>query len=105
MQLYKTKKVTIITEAVILDNVIKITKELGADGYTVDRVAGKGESGGRFGYDIGGMLSNVRIEIITTEELAKKIATEVEDRYFTNFAGIVYLQNVEVCAKKFCVSG
>lgn len=105
MQLNKIKKATIVTEASILDDVISIALELGAEGYTVDRVAGKGESGNRLGYDISGMLNSVRIEVITSEEVAKKIAVAVESKYFKNYAGIVYLQDVEVTqAVKFGIS-
>ena len=104
MKFYKIKKLTVITEAAILDNVLELATELGADSYTIDRVSGKGEKGVRFGMDsdISGMLTNVRIEIITREELAKKIALEVEANFFQNYAGIVYLQDVEVIqARKF----
>jgi len=62
----------------------------------LDRVAGKGETGVRFGEDISGMLNNVRIDIITDEETVIKIATEVEKQYFQHYAGIVYIQDVDV---------
>lgn len=105
MELYKIKKVTIVTEASVLDGIIKTVQEFGAEGYTVDRVAGKGESGARTGYDISGMLNNIRIDIIINEESAKKIAAEVESRFFCNYAGVVYLQDVEVTQpRKFGIS-
>ena len=92
----KIKKLTIITEATILDNVLELARELGATSYTLDRVAGKGESGVKFGDDISGMLNNVRIDIITDEETVIKIAAEVEKQHFQHYAGIVYIQDVDV---------
>ena len=107
MEFHKIKKLTIVTETAILDNVLEIATNLGAKSYTLDRVSGKGESGGRFGYDISGILNSVRINIIASEETVKKIATEIVKKYFENYAGIVYLQDVEVIriqSNKFGVS-
>ncbi|WP_425358413.1 P-II family nitrogen regulator [Thermodesulfatator indicus] len=68
------------------------------DSYTVDRVCGKGERGIRFGLedDFADFLTNVRITILVKEELALKVAVEIEKRFFSNYAGIVYLQDAEV---------
>ncbi len=96
MEFHKIKKITIVTEASILDDIIDISWKMGAEGYTVDRIVGKGESGVRLGYDISGMLDSVRIDIVTNEDIAKKIAVEVENKFFTNYAGILYLQDIEV---------
>lgn len=61
MKFYKIKKLAIITETAILDNLLELATELGADSYTIDRVSGKGEKDVRFGIDsdISGMLTNV----------------------------------------------
>lgn len=105
MKLHKIKKLTIVTESSILDNILEVAQEFGAEGYTVGRVAGKGESGNRLGFDISGMLSSVRIAIIIKEEAALKIAAAVEERYFENYAGMIYFQDVEVTqARKFGIS-
>lgn len=102
MPLHKIKKLTVVTEATILDNIIQIAIDSGVDSYTVDRVGGKGERGVKFSSDMSGMLTNIRISFITNSELAEKIANEVRDTYFSNYAGIVYLQDVEVIqTKKF----
>ncbi|MCL0058002.1 hypothetical protein M1N58_03440 [Dehalococcoidales bacterium] len=101
MEFHKTKKLTIITEAVILDSVLETATKLGAAGYTIHRAAGRGERGARA--EIGplrSLLENVRIEIITSEQIAKKIAVEVVEKFFKNYAGIVYLGDVEVIQDK-----
>ena len=105
MKFYKAKKVVIVTEASILDDVIETITKLGADSYTVQSATGKGEKGVRSGNDFSGLFKNVRIDVITTEEIAKKIAVEITERFFKNYAGIVYLLDVEVIrAKKFHVT-
>lgn len=95
MQFHKAKKVIIVTEATVLDVVIGLATELGTSSYTVSRVSGKGKSGSRLGDDISGVLSNVKIEIITSEEIARKLAVELVSCCFQYYAGIVYLQDVE----------
>lgn len=96
MQLYKAKKVIIVTEATVLNVISKLATELGTSSYTVSRASGKGASGSRLVDDISGVLSNVKIEIITNEEIAHKLVVALVNRYFQHYAGIVYLQDVEV---------
>ncbi|ATZ60942.2 MAG: hypothetical protein BME93_02070 [Methanosarcinales archaeon Met12] len=104
MKFHKAKKVVIVTEASILDDVIEMMTELGVDGYTVQSATGKGERGVRSGNSFSGLFKNVRIDTITSEEVAKKIAVEMMERFFKNYAGIVYMLDVEIIrAKKFHV--
>ena len=42
------------------------------------------------------LLKTVRIDIITSEELAKEIAVAVVEKFFINYAGIVYIEDVEI---------
>lgn len=95
------KKLVIVTEALIRDEVIEEITKLGCRGYTVQRATGKGESGMRSS-DIAEYFSNVRMEVIVDEEVAQKVASEVVKKFFGNYAGIVYMQDVEVIrARKF----
>jgi len=97
MQFYKAKKLTIITEAVILDGVLETACKLGACGYTIGHASGKGERGVRTAIGpIESLLKNVKIEIIINEEIARKIAAEVAERFFKHYAGIVFIGEVEV---------
>ncbi len=106
MEFRKAKKVVIITEAVIFDKVVDLITSLGAKGYTAQSATGKGDRGVRSGGAVfGDLFKNVRIEVITTEEIAKKIATTVIEKFFRDFAGIVYLEDVEVIrAEKFQIT-
>ena len=96
---FKAAKVVIITETVILEQVAQIIEAMGATGYTVFAAGGKGSRGvraaGRAAVVDG--FSNGQIEVITaTHDTAEKIAVEVADRFFQNYSGITYLEDVEI---------
>ncbi|MCR9220114.1 MAG: hypothetical protein NXI21_07795 [Alphaproteobacteria bacterium] len=96
---YKATKIVIITEKVIFDGVVKIIEELGASGYTAVSAGGKGSRGVRSS-DRPGMMDvfgNVKIEVITaTREMAEAIADAVAARYFEDYSGITYLEEVQI---------
>jgi hypothetical protein len=51
---------------------------------------------------LGDFLRNIKVDIITTEEIAEKIAVTVVEKFFKNYAGIVYIEDVKVLrAEKF----
>lgn len=96
---HKAKKVIIITEKLIAEKVAKVVEEAGATGYTITAAGGKGSRGVRSQdtstiYDA---FANVKIEIITgSQEIAEKIMNDVAEKYFHNYAGITYLEDVEI---------
>ncbi|MBT9139005.1 MAG: Membrane-associated protein [Syntrophomonadaceae bacterium] len=100
MKHYKAKKVVIITEAYILEDVIKTFKKVGVKGYTVMGATGEGERGLRLGNGVSSLFKNVKIEVITSAEIAEKLIEEVVDNFFVNYAGIIYLEDVEVVQAK-----
>jgi len=100
MEFFKAKRIVIITESLILDDVIKVMTGMGVTGYTVQVASGKGERGIRSGDEISGLFKNVRIEALTNQEAAKKIAVEVVERFFKDYAGVVFLDDVEVIQEK-----
>ena len=105
MEFTKLKKVVIVTESIIKDKVLQHIAFMGAKGYTIDTVCGKGERGVR-GDDtlLGDYLRNIKIDIITTEQIADKIAVTVVEKFFKNYAGIVYIEDVRALrAEKFGV--
>ena len=93
MELSKLKLVTIIAddslEHVIEDEIIT----LGAKGYTVSHVEGKGKTGSR---DSAWSGENVKIETIVSEEACEQILKNIAQYYFKNYALIVYAQDVHV---------
>lgn len=103
MEYTELKKVVIVTESIIKDKLIEHITSMGAKGYTIDTVCGKGERGVRDDDTLlGDFLRNIKVDIITTEEIAEKIAVTVVEKFFKNYAGIVYIEDVKVLrAKKF----
>lgn len=92
-------KLTIVTERLLLREVIRIIDAAGAGGYTVMPASGKGSKNLRSSGDptVSDHYGNVRIEVITLEaELSERIATQIGEKFFDNFSGIIYRDQVEV---------
>ncbi|MEL6437420.1 MAG: hypothetical protein AAFP99_11575 [Pseudomonadota bacterium] len=93
-------KTVIVTEKVIADDVIAVIEEMGASGYTITPTGGKGARGVRSTSSRAQVIdafSNVKIDVITAEKaMGERIADAVADRFFTNYSGIVYLEQVEI---------
>jgi nitrogen regulatory protein PII len=96
---HKAIKIVIITEKVIFDGVVEVIEAAGATGYTMVEAAGKGSRGvrneGRA--QVVDDLRNVKVEVICkSREQAEAIAEGVSARYFKNYSGITYLEEVEI---------
>jgi len=98
MKLTELKKVVIVTETIIQNEVLKYITSLGVKGYTIYDVYGKGERGVRGTAGIAfDFFKNIKIEAITTQEIAEKIVPSVVERFFLkNYAGIAYIENVQI---------
>jgi len=95
----KAKKIVIITEKIITDDVTKFIENLGASGYTLKIAGGKGSRGVRTNarYAINDANANVCIEtIIVDEQLAVNIAEQVAEQFLGNYSGVVYLEDVSI---------
>lgn len=96
---HKATKIVIITEKLIVEGVTTIIEEAGASGYTMVQAAGKGSRGVRSSGRpaVVDAFANVKIEVITaTRAMAEQIADKVAARYFENYSGITYLEEVEI---------
>ena len=83
---------------IIVDEALKSTIEeeitlLGAKGYTLTHVEGKGTSGERNNAWVG---ENIKIETIVAEEISVKILDLLSDKYFGKYAIIAYCTDVNV---------
>jgi nitrogen regulatory protein PII len=88
------KLVTIITEAVLEAALCDFLADLGASGYTVTNARGSGSRGVRSaGWSAS---SNVRIEVVCSEEMASVIAKQVSERYYADYAMILFESDIHV---------
>ena len=91
---YKRKLVTVICEAILEKKIVKVSHDAGIIGYTVIPAAGEGAWGvrrGDFEHN-----KNVKIEILCDDEKAKIICDSISEKFFENYAIIVYLSDVTV---------
>ena len=91
---HQRKLLTVITESAIEKDLCVDIERLGAHGYTVTDARGKGHRGAReASWEASG---NIRVEVVCTEETAHVIADHLRDKYYANYAMILYLSDVEV---------
>ncbi len=87
------KLVTIVTERILEDRLLRQLDELGVSGYTLTQATGKGSRGVRASEWEG---PDTRIETLVSEDVANAIVEHVAENYFEHYAVIVYVQNAEV---------
>lgn len=94
MEPHSLRLVTIVTEAVLEKQMIEELTTLGASGYTITDARGKGHRGVRnTGWEHG---ANIRIEVICDDPLARAIADCMKERYYKNYAMLLFISDVEV---------
>lgn len=95
---HKAKKIVIITEKIITEQIAKVIESCGATGYTITSAGGKGSRGIRSADrdSYSETKANIKFEVITTDEIADKIAEKVASKYFQNYSGITYAEDVEI---------
>lgn len=94
MQPHSRKLVTIITESVIEKEITQEIEKLGVSGYTITDARGKGHRGVRnAGWEHG---SNIRVEVVCEDRLAKAVADHLKERYYENYAMILFITDVNV---------
>lgn len=85
---------TIITESSLEPKLVAEIEKLGAHGYTISECRGKGSHGVRdadWDYD-----RNIRVEVICTASTADRIANHLRDRYYRDFAMVMFRSEVTV---------
>ena len=85
---------TIITEASLESRLVRELEQLGAQGYTITDARGQGHRGPRDAdWDAD---SNIRIEVICSRPVAESIATRMQEKYYNNYAMVLYSHDVAV---------
>ena len=87
------KLVTIVSERILEDRLLREITELGAKGYTLTQATGKGSRGVRASEWEG---PDSRIETLVSPAVARAIVDHVAARYFEHYAVIVFVQDAEV---------
>lgn len=87
------KLVTIVTERILEDRLLRKLLQLGAKGYTLTQATGKGSRGVRASEWEG---PDTKIETLVSEEVARAIVDHVADSFFEHYAVIVYVQDAAV---------
>lgn len=85
--------VTIVTERILEDRLLRALTDLGAKGYTLTQATGKGSRGVRASEWEG---PDTRIEALVSPQVADAIVDHIAEKYFEHYAVIVYVQDAEV---------
>lgn len=93
MQTTTLKLVTIVTERILEDRLLRKVEELGAKGYTLTQATGKGSRGVRASEWEG---PDTRIQSLVSEKVADAILEHIAENFFEHYAVIVYVQDAEV---------
>ncbi|GLQ21492.1 P-II family nitrogen regulator [Algimonas porphyrae] len=98
-------KLTVIAERLLQERIIEMLYAGGAKGHTVFDGSGKGEHSNRRG-DRAAVIHDftiVQLDVVFgNSDEARKVAEDIADTLFVDYAGIVYLTPVEIIrAKRF----
>ncbi len=88
------KLVTIITESILEQMLVKDLKDLGAKGYTIVEARGSGAHGTRSAD--WGQNQNIKIEIICNDSTAQAICEHCQKNYYSNYAMVVFTSDIKV---------
>ncbi len=95
MQQHSVKLVTVICEAALERQIARdLTRELGATGYSLSEVRGRGARGEQDAR--WSPSSNIRIEVLCEPATAGRIIDTLFERYSRNYGMIAWQVDVEV---------
>lgn len=94
MQTHPMKLVTIICEALARETVERLLAEVGAHGFTVFGVEGRGEKGARLGEMEG--FANLQFEVIVPPVVASTLLNRIEREFFKRYAIVAYETEIRV---------
>ena len=90
----KRTLLTVITEGVIEQTLLRDLERLGVRGYTVSDARGRGSRGVRDA--VWGEAANIRIEVICPRAQAESVLGHLQARYYSDYAMVAFLQDVEI---------
>jgi nitrogen regulatory protein P-II 2 len=87
------KKITIVAERVLHEQIVDLLKRHKVSGWTVQNVTGEGSRGLRASEWEG---SNVQVYTLVPQAVADAIMEEIAQHFFEHWSVVVYSQDVEV---------
>ena len=95
MKLSALKLVTVIGEALVMEDIAEKGIELGATGHTLTEVVGQGVRSDR---NIGGTggAKTLKLEFAVSETVAAAILDHVSDNYFEHYSIVAWVSDVQV---------
>ncbi|MBO6575595.1 MAG: hypothetical protein JJ896_11380 [Rhodothermales bacterium] len=96
------KLVTIVTERILEDRLLRKLEEFGVSGYTLTQATGRGSRGVRASEWEG---PDTKIETLVSAEVAEKIVDHVSQKFFEHYAVIVYVLDAHVVRGEKYVKG
>jgi len=90
----RRKLLTIVTEAPLEQTLLVDLERLGACGYTITDARGKGSRGVRNAQWV--HSGTIRVEVVCDAATADSIAAHLKDRYYDNYAMILFISDVAV---------
>jgi nitrogen regulatory protein P-II 2 len=95
MQLYPLKLVTVVGEAVIMEDIAEESVKLGASGYSLSDVQGQGSRSTR-NVIISSGSKTLKAEFVVPMDIAERILKHVSHNYFEHYACIAWVSDVQV---------
>ena len=92
--MHHAKLVTVYTEAALESELIREMEKLHVSGYTISNARGKGARGARTG--AWEASSNIRVEIICDDALAKTLIDTFTKKYYDHYAMVAFISDIEV---------
>jgi hypothetical protein len=94
MEQFNRRLLTIITEAALERELLAEFDTLGVRGYTITDARGRGGRGtrkSRWAHE-----GNIRVEVVCEPSLAERVAGRLRERYYDDYAMILFMQDVSV---------
>ena len=94
MPTHRIRLVTIVAEPALEARLTAEARALGASGFTVIEARGEGTRHGSRGVEVPG--SNVRIEMLVPDAVARRVVDHLAAHYFADYSIVAWVADVDV---------
>ena len=103
VQLHPLRLVTVVGESIVMPDIAEKGLDLGASGYTLSEVLGRGSRNAR-SVILNGECNTIKCEFVVDEHVATKILAHVSENYFDNYACIAWVSDVAVLSPEHSIA-